>query len=350
MMICSLVWGQTIKIPVDAVSLEYNDYFRKAYAGVGSYDQHYPNTLIQMNPYNGTVERQLRLNSEPGILKTTPDKKYMYLSFQSVPGILKINLTTFMADDTIDTGGAVVVDFDVVPTSQNDLVVVRDDDPNPSVCLYKNGFLMPEQIRAGYDTPSKICIKSDGTKIFGTSSSGDGWIMNIVSTGIQYDSIKWDDILSTSGEIKLHNDLIYTRLGQLLDAFSDSIPKLVANMPIYNFLFVYCAGVEYSPIHGCFLFGHKTNNSAYISFFDGQSFNYCGSLDVDNNCDAVHDVTVVDNDDFILRSYDDENQMCLLFHHAATKDRIFLDGRNDRKKWENDGVIKSRDSSSKKHL
>lgn len=339
-MIYSLVWGQTIKIPMDAVSLEYNNYFNKAYAAVGSYDQNYPNTLIQMDPYNGTVERQLQLNGEPSVIKTTPDKKHMYLSFLSVPRILKIDLTTFSVVDTIDTGGGAVISFDIIPTNENNLVVVRDGEPYPTVCLYKDGVLMTKQVQTGIDYPSEICIKSDGTRLFGYSPSGDGWIMNVVDTGIEYDSILWDYIFPSSGEIKLHNDLIYGRFGILLDAFSDSIPKIVAWMPIYKFLYVYCTGLEYSEIHGCYLYGHENTMHAYISFFDAQNFNYLGSMDVDDNSDAVHDVTVVDYDDFILRSFDTQNYMCLLFHHETKKSRVFLEWKNNPEKWGNDGIVR----------
>ncbi len=333
-MICSLVLGQTIKIPMDAVSLEYNNYYHKAYAAIGYYDQHYPNSLIQLNPYNGTVEKKLSLNDEPGVIKTTPDKKHMYLSFLSAPHILKIDLNSFTVVDTIETNGAVVYSFDIMPGNENMLAVVKDGTPYPSVCLFDNGQLLPKQVSTGYDYPEEICFNEDGTRLFGYASNGDGYRMNIAGSGIEYDSITFEYMVPTRGEFKRHNGLLYDGYGLLLDAFSDSIPKIVAWMPVYKFLFVYCAGSEYSELHGCFLYGHENNSHAWISFFDGQNLNYLGSIDVDDYCDVVQEVTVVDQDDFILRSFDTENYTCLLFHHGTTKNKVFLKGKKNMGNWE----------------
>lgn len=340
--ISSLTFAQTIKVNIDASCVIFNPLNCKAYAAVRPNDSIYPNSLLQLDPFNGSVEKHLPLNGEPKLIELTPDKTHLYLSFQSLSKIVKIDLENFQIIDTIDIGGYAVIDFKILPTNENVILVSRGHAGYPdNLVMYRSGIIQPKQVPANFEFPSSICIKNDGTMLYahdGISSGSDGLLMKIVDDGIEFNGIIWQYMLPSSGYIKSHNDLIYGQFGDVLDAFSDSIPKLKAMMPVYK-ITMWGTGYEYSESKGCYVFGHEYSNTAHISFFHGQNFNYLGSIDLGVPCDIVSDLDVVDENHFILIGYDSNvYRNFLIFHKITSKNFIFLkpesiDSGPATKKW-----------------
>jgi hypothetical protein len=328
--ICSFNYAQTIKVDINAACVTFNQLYQKAYAAVLSNDSSYSSSLLQLDPYNGAVEKHMQLNDEPLSIELTPDNKHLYLSFRSLPQILKIDLEGFQIVETIDIGNFKVIDFAISPADENVLVVSRGEGGYPrNLVMYKDGILQPKQISPGIGYASSICIKNDGSMLYahnGVESSHEGYLMNIVDDGIEYNGVAWYFMIPSFGDIKIHDDLIYNPMGTVVDAFSDSVPILRASMPVYNLMDFAFTGFEYSEIHGCYLFGHNYfNDKVYISFFHGQYFNYLGSADTGIWSDAVHDLDVVDEDHFILITYDSyKGKNSIVFYNNSTRNLIFL--------------------------
>ena len=322
--ICSFNYAQTVKLNIDANCIIFNTFYDKAFVTVKEKDSIYPNSLIQLNPYNGMVEKHMSLSDVPKSIKLTPDNKHLYLSYQTLSQIEKVDLAEFKIVETINVGGLNVMDFAVLPTNENTLIICNGD----KVVMYKNGILQPKQVSSGIDHLSAICIKNDGSKFYahnGISTGYEGHIMNIVDDGIEYNGIIWNYMIPSFGYIKSHNDLIYNEFGDVLDAFSDSIPIIKASMPV-NRIVRWRSGFEYSDIHGCYVFGHDNQYKAYISFFDGQYFNYLGSIDLGIPCDIVYDLAVVDVNHFMLIAlgYWETKNSILLYTGTKSKRMIQL--------------------------
>ncbi len=136
-------------------------------------------------------------------------------------------------------------------------------------------------------------------------------------------------MISNSGMIKNNNDLVYDQIGHILDPFSDSIPKLIAYIPIYKISNYFRTGFEYSAIHGCYVFGHALDFHGYISFFHGEHYNYLGSIALTGQVQIVRDLAIVDDNHFILVAlpYSGENNMLLLVS-GESKDKMILQHRS----------------------
>jgi hypothetical protein len=328
--ICSFTDAQTLIVNIDATCVTFNPLYKKAYAAVLADDSSYSNSLLQLDPYNGAVEKHLPLSGEPSSIELTPDNKQLYLSFRYLPQILKIDLEEFQIVETIDIGDFKVMDFEILPTNKNVLLVIRGEDGNPrNLVMYKDGILQSKQISTGIKSPSAICIKNDGSMLYahnGITSGHEGYLMNIVDDGIEYDGVIWYSMIPSFGDIKIHDDLIYDPMGSVVDAFSESVPILRAMMPVYKLMDYFVTGYEYSEIHGCYLFAHEYfNGNVYISFFHGQYFNYLGSIYTGIWSGAVHDLDVVDEHHFIMITYDSyKGKSSIVFYNNPSRNLIFL--------------------------
>jgi hypothetical protein len=335
---CSTGYAQTIKVKIDAACVAYNPLYNKAFAAVWHGDSVYANSLLQLDPWNGTVEKTLPLGGEPYAMEFTPDKRHLYLSYYTLPKIVKIDLEQFTIVQSIDLGGFTALDLAILPANENVLIVARGEDENPrNVVMYKDGVLQPKQVSSGIEYPSSICIKSDGTKFYahnGISTMCHGHIMDIADDGIMFNGIIWDYMMPAFGDIKIHDDLLYDQGGNVVDAFSDSIPIGRARMPLYLINDGWGSGFEYSPLHNCYIYAHRNTNKGYISFFHGDHFNYLGSLDPAIQCDAVDDLDVVDVSHFIVVAYDIwEKSHSIYFYHNANKSRMFLKAKEEKGRW-----------------
>ncbi len=335
---CSAGYAQTIKVKIDAACVAYNALYNKAFAAVWHGDSLYANNLLQLNPYNGTVEKTLPLGGEPYAMEFTPDKRHLYLSCYTLPKIVKIDLVQFTIMQSIDLGPFTAMDFATLPSNENVLIVSRGEDGSPrNVVMYKDGVLQPKQVSSGIEYPSSLCIKADGTKLYahnGISTMSHGHIMDIADDGIGFNGIIWDYMMPSFGDIRIHDDLLYDQGGNLLDAFSDTLPITRARMPLYLINDGWGSGFEYSPLHNCYIYAHRNTNKGYISFFHGDHFNYLGSLDPGIWCDAVHDLDVVDVNHFIVVAYDIwEQSNSIYFYHNINKSRMFLNPKAEMEKW-----------------
>lgn len=296
---CSINYAQTVKLNINAASVTFSKLYGKAFVAVYDADENYANSLLQLNPFNGVVEKHMPLSDVPKSVELTPDNKHLYLSYQSLSKIEKINIADFKIVETITLGDFKVMDFAILPVNDNVLIACNGS----SVVMYKDGILQPKHIVcSGLDYMSEICIKNDGLKLYahnGLTTGCEGHIMNIVEDGIEYDGIIWNYMMPYYGLIKSHNDLIFNEFGDVIDAFSDSIPIIKASMPVYK-ITRWRTGFEYSDIHRCYVFGHENQHEAFISFFDGQYFNYLGSIGLGIQCEIIYDIDVVDANHFVL--------------------------------------------------
>ncbi|MGA2298337.1 MAG: hypothetical protein ABSG15_12385, partial [FCB group bacterium] len=96
-----LCYSQTIKVPINATQVIYDDINHKAFVIVDTKDDNYSNNLLQLNPYTGEVERSMKLNDNPFYMKFTPDLKHIYVSYLTLQQIDKVNIADFKIVETI---------------------------------------------------------------------------------------------------------------------------------------------------------------------------------------------------------------------------------------------------------
>ncbi|MEI6060117.1 MAG: hypothetical protein WCR72_05380 [Bacteroidota bacterium] len=324
--------AQAIKLNIDATRVVYNSLYHKAFVAVDTYDPLYPKSILQIDPLAGTVEKHISLPGIPFIIRQTTDLKYLFVSYQYQPDILKIKLDDFTIADNIMTNELDVLDFAVKPADNNTLVVIRGDGGYPDdMVMYKDGILQPKQERTDSDLFSALCFKNDGSRLYAhnrVSTGFEGRLVNILDDGVEFTGKTWDYMIPAFSFIKNHNDLLYDQSGDFIDLFSDSIPKQIAQIPIYKITEYSRTGSEYSDIHGCYVFGHAIDYKGYISFFHGEHYNYLGSFALPGQVEMIYDLAVVDYDHFIVVAlgYSGENNFLLLFT-GNSKDKMALPAR-----------------------
>lgn len=312
-----------ITVDINANYCTFSHQRNKAFVLVKTDDDNYSNNLLQLNPYTGSVEKNMLLNGSPFKMKLTPNHEYLYILYDTVTQIDKVNLSNFQISETIQTDEYHVIDFDILPSNENTLFVVLAKYGYPEkIVKYCDGILQPKQVDDGFKSASAISVKHDGAKLYahnGISSGHQAYLYDVVEDGIVHDGIEWDYMISLTN-IKNHNDLVYGMYGHVVDAFSDSIPLMEAIMPIYKLTDSW-PGFDFSEKHNAYVFGHETDDKIYISFFHGQYYNYLGSLQVEGRTDKIADIDVVDQNHFILISLDTYNnwKFELLFYNVAGK-------------------------------
>jgi hypothetical protein len=136
----------TIQLNIDAKCVVYNPLYHKAYVAVMSHDPEYPKSILQIDPMDGTVEKRIILPKLPSIIRQSHDLKYLYVSYNYEPDILKIDLEDFVITGNLSTGNLDVIDFVVLPSDTNTIIVIRGDSGSPDdLVMYKNGVLQPKQ-------------------------------------------------------------------------------------------------------------------------------------------------------------------------------------------------------------
>ncbi len=305
---CFQGFTQTITVNINAKFVLYNDLYQKAYVAVKEEDENYPKNMVQLDPFSGVVEKSLLLSAVPQKFELTPDKKSLYISYKLLHKIDKVNLDSFEITETIQTDNQPVSDFTVSPLDEDILfVILKDEKFGEKMIMIKNGVVQPRQVQYLFDfEPSSVCVKSDGTKLYGhngISTGFDGYLLDVVDDGLVWDSIDWDYMLASFGRIKTHNDLVFGRSGMVVDPFSDTLPLRVARFPLYLFYDFTAKAFEFSTFHNCYIFANtddKKEYNGYIHFFSSEYYNYVGSLKVFNKVENIYDVDVVDANHFIL--------------------------------------------------
>lgn len=357
-LINALCYPQTIKVEIDAQYVAFCEFHNKAFVAVSIEDVNYPKNLVQLDPYSGNVEKCIPLSGDPKKILFTPDYAHLYVSYYTLPQIDKVNLTDFQITATINVGYLNVIDFAVSPLNENILFVVLGNGVYPEkIVMYINSVLQPKQIDDFHMDASYLCIKSDGTRLYGHngySTGFQGYLIEVVEDGIVYNGIGWRYMIASFGEIKIHNNLVFGNGGHVVDPFTDTIPLMEAIMPVYK-LTDSRPGFDYSELHGCYVYGHETDYKGYISFFHGQYYNYLGSLQVIDETNRISDVDVVDESHFILVSYDgypDYKNSLLLYTIEGKMKPIRHNTNGDcNKDWfENKDIIKSSTKDDSIHL
>lgn len=322
--------GQTVRVRINAECVAYSPVRQKAFVAVRNTDSLYANQLLQVNPYDGTVERQLALEGEPLGLEFTPDHAHLYLTFRSLPKILKVSLATLLVESVIETGSCTVLDLAVMPGTGNDLLVSHGEGGSArNVAMYRNSVLQPRQFSPAYNAPSSLCISPGGGRLFGhngLSTFSEGYLFGIAADGVVFDGVTWDQMVGSFGDLQVNGNLVFSATGTVVDAFSDSIPFLHAVMPV-GLISEGPVRAAFSAIHGCYIFGHSYHDgSNLLSFFDGTAYNYLGSADLGVEHYGISDMDVVDQDHFIVVIWDYWKSRNEILFYRPGRERSVLRG------------------------
>lgn len=215
---------------IDVNDMVYDDSRNKLFAVIEGTDSIYGNQLIQIDCITKQIEKSLYVGSNPGILKLTSDKNYLYVALMGSPKILKVDIVTFSILLQFPVGpiGSSVnifaADIATIPESSNLIAVSRiKNNYVQDVVVFDNGVLLPDNVNGMLLRATDIECDDSGTELFGFNGETTGFDfgrMNISSTGVTFKD-KYYGLMSGFNLRMLYADqLIYTSMGGVIDPHS----------------------------------------------------------------------------------------------------------------------------------
>ena len=168
-------------LTMDAVKLSYDGKRSLIYAIVTGKDQAYGNSLVAINPENGQVVKSIFVGSEPKDMVLTYDTNYMFIAFDEVAMVKRVDLSTFAVDQQFSLGSSPNYgnyfgsSLATIPNENNIVVVSRirkNVSPNfAGLAVFKNGVMLPRST-PDHTGPEVICSTGKDT-IYGFGSSSN---------------------------------------------------------------------------------------------------------------------------------------------------------------------------------
>jgi hypothetical protein len=140
-------------IDVSANHIEYDSKRELIYATIKGDDANYANSLIAINPYDGTITNNVFIGSEPTDFVFTTDSNYLFIIFDEQPVVKKFDLEGFSIVQTTNLGvsqyfGAYYgKSLAILPDNDTAVIVSRKyKGVSPDfggVAIYSNGIKLP---------------------------------------------------------------------------------------------------------------------------------------------------------------------------------------------------------------
>jgi hypothetical protein len=217
-----------------AQRLHYDQKRQLLYVTVKGDDASYGNSLVAVNPFNGSIVNNVYVGSDPTEMVTTHDGDFLYIALNGSSQVKRINLKTFSVDRTINLGGGNYgpffgEDLATVPMS-NELVIVSRfytgvSPRHGGVGAYYKGDLLPG-VTPGHTGSNAIEGITDSNVVVGINneSTESGFRKMRVDTisGITLVNTKTD--MQMGYTIKYDNGLLYSNNGRILDPFPNYPP------------------------------------------------------------------------------------------------------------------------------
>lgn len=215
-------------IDVSANHIEYDSKRELIYATIKGDDSHYANSLIAINPYDGTITKNIFIGSEPTDFVFTMDSNFIFIIFDEQPMVKKFDLESFTVIQETNLGisqynGAYYgKSLAVLPDNDTSVIVSRKyKGVSPDfggVAIYSNGKKLPYET-SGHHGPEYLVNTGNDTiyayasNFFSLQARPDSGIVIIQEI---------DDLGLTKA--KYEKGLIFDDHGKIVD------PKIMAQM------------------------------------------------------------------------------------------------------------------------
>jgi hypothetical protein len=209
-------------LSINANDVFYNSFDQKLYITSPSSAGAIGNTVTAINPVSGQTLYSIFVGSEPGRIAVASDGQTMYVVLDGASAIRKIDLASQTAGLEFFTGseGSTtyygVSDLAVAPGTPNRVAVARtypgSSPPGAGVAIFDDGVRL-QQTGPGHSAGANFLAFASSSSLYGGGYYEGLRTMTVSNSGVV------DSRTNTSfsvGRIKLHNGLIYTSGGQVI--------------------------------------------------------------------------------------------------------------------------------------
>lgn len=120
---------------ISANKIKYDTKRDLIYATVKGIDLNYANSFVAIDPYTGTVSKNVFIGSEPNDFEFTSDSNYIFISFDEQPMVKKFSLESFTVVQDINLG----IDPSKGSYYAKSLATLPNNDSSVVVCRYFKG-------------------------------------------------------------------------------------------------------------------------------------------------------------------------------------------------------------------
>lgn len=188
-----------------------------------------PNSIVAIDPLQGTVTAAQSLPGQPAGIAITGDGSYVYVTLPTTGQVERLILPSLTPDITFslgnDSSGAKFTSNSVVvaPGLPHTVAIARQGNSESSVAIFDDGAARPNTATTSgvYNVYATLTWGADATTLYGTNtviSTADEYIFSVNSTGVTLLNDKQNGL----GEF-VKNLAFDTKTGSLIDGYGDVV-------------------------------------------------------------------------------------------------------------------------------
>ena len=186
--------GQVRVVAIPNNAIIYDDLRRKMYATVSPGVAGIGNGIVEVDPFAGSVGRDLLIGSVPAVMELSPDRRDLYVAMWGSYQFKRLSLPDLATAQTVDLDrGPYDGDDTPHPTNAQDILPLRDSpgsvailynyqpwylvQPSDGLAVYDGADRRPGRTGTYEIKPSSVELSASGSEIYG---------LNALSTGFEF--------------------------------------------------------------------------------------------------------------------------------------------------------------------
>jgi uncharacterized repeat protein (TIGR01451 family) len=270
--------GSRDQLPLPARSLVYSPARARFYAAIPPSIPFYGNSVMEIDPVNGTVRGPLFVGSEPVVLAPSDDGTSLFVSLYGLGAMKRIDLNSWAVTQTFAVGAG-VEDAVALPGTSNGVVLTHGED----AAVFLNG------VRTSYvvDPSVSRLVRGADSRLYGFNPSLG--MISIQQLAASSASItlqdSWQNVFFGSGvDLRFAAGKLFSNRGDVLDPEAKTITGI---LPRFN------ASAFTPESDGTRLYSYADGQ---LALWDTVDFQALGSIMISDPSSAITDLARWGND------------------------------------------------------
>ena len=238
---------QVQTVPISVHDITFDKISGKIWASCGSDEVNYPNSIVAVNPADGSIGTVINVGASPSFIRVTDDGSFVYVNCDGDGTVRRYSIQTGKLDQIFAIGASGLYDFEAVPGQPRSWVTVSNPQYGVNTRVWDDGVARANTGAGGY----RIQFAGNSSLMYGDGHGGE-FVDTLDSTAIHWTGQYTFDI---SGFV-FYNGLCYTKGPAVVDPVNRIV---LESIPTTNFLTD--RGVAVSP---------DDNRIYYITWGNGQ--------------------------------------------------------------------------------